>query len=78
LEDIGSSALKDKLYNDRLESLRTQLAEIDLKHMEISEADSFDKFCDPKNPVKVHFNDISAAAYRIKGGVEYTPCNVCL
>jgi threonine dehydratase len=78
LEDIASSALKDKLYYDRLENLRTQLAEIDLKNMEISEADAFDKFCDPKNPVKVQFNDISAAAYRIKGGVEYTPCNVCI
>ena len=47
-----------------------------LASMEISEADKFDKFCDPKNPVRIQFNDISAAAYRIKGGVEYTPCNV--
>jgi threonine dehydratase len=61
---------------DRLENIKNQLAELDLKSMEISEADLFDKFCDPKNPVRIQFNDISAAAYRIKGGVEYTPCNV--
>ena len=31
--------------------------------------------CDPNNPVKVTFNDVSAAAYRIKAGIEMTPCN---
>jgi hypothetical protein len=76
LEDIASSALKEKLYVDRLENIRMQLAELDLKNIETSEADKFDKFCDLKNPVRIQFNDISAAAYRIKGGVEYTPCNV--
>ena len=59
-----------------MENIRSELAEIDLKNLEISEQDKFDKFCDPNNPVQVQFNDISAAAYRIKGGIEYTECTV--
>jgi len=35
-----------------------------------------DPFCDPENPVKVSFHDVSAAAYKIKGGVQKTPCLV--
>lgn len=29
---------------------------------------------DPKEPVQVHFEEISAAAYRIKSGIRLTPC----
>lgn len=35
-----------------------------------------DPFCDPNNPVKVTFQDVSAAAYKIKGGIQKTPCLV--
>ena len=35
-----------------------------------------DKFCDPANPIKVLFQDVSAAAYKIKNGVMKTPCTV--
>lgn len=38
--------------------------------------DMVDKYCDPKNPVRVTFNDVSSAAYRIKGGMDVTPCTV--
>lgn len=31
--------------------------------------------CD--EPIKTTFEDISAAAYRIKNGVRKTPCEVC-
>jgi threonine dehydratase len=65
------------LYNERLSEIRRQVAEINIKELQIDEADLFDKFSDPDNPVKLQFNDISAAAYRIKGGVEITPCTVC-
>ncbi|CAM1325313.1 Uncharacterised protein g8914 [Pycnogonum litorale] len=34
----------------------------------------FDPFCDPENPVSITFQDISAAAYRIKDGIMRTPC----
>lgn len=71
-------AMKEKVYQERLENIRGQLEQIDLHSLEISEEDKFDKHCDPDHPVKVTFNDISAAAYRIKGGVYYTPCDVIL
>ena len=35
-----------------------------------------DLFCDPENPVIVQFQEISAAAYKIKSGIERTPCQV--
>ncbi|CAG0897619.1 unnamed protein product [Cyprideis torosa] len=34
----------------------------------------FDPWCDPENPKVIAFQDISAAAYMIRGGVVYTPC----
>jgi hypothetical protein len=37
-----------------------------------------DRFCDPANPKKIQFQDVSAAAYKIKSGVQRTPCTVCL
>lgn len=33
-----------------------------------------DNFCDPENPVVVQFQDVSAAAYKIRSGIERTPC----
>ena len=35
-----------------------------------------DPFCDPKNPQKISFHDITSAAFLIKDGVERTPCPV--
>lgn len=35
-----------------------------------------DPFCDPKNPQKISFRDITSAAFLIKGGIEKTPCPV--
>ncbi|KAL4236347.1 hypothetical protein ACF0H5_004734 [Mactra antiquata] len=32
------------------------------------------RFCDPANPVVVTFQDVSAAAYKIKKGIKKTPC----
>lgn len=37
--------------------------------------DSKDPFCDPDNPTVIRFQDIGAAAYNIRGGVEITPCS---
>jgi len=34
-----------------------------------------DPSCDPNHPIKITFNDVTAAAFKIKGGVERTPCN---
>ena len=35
-----------------------------------------DPYCDPKNPQKISFHDITSAAFLIKDGVERTPCPV--
>ena len=35
-----------------------------------------DKFCDPTSPVTVQFNEVTMAAYKIRGGIERTPCTV--
>ena len=37
-----------------------------------------DEFCDPDHPRAIQFQDISAAAYKIKDGVQKTPCTVRL
>lgn len=38
------------------------------------EEDLKDPYCDPDKPIKVSFQDVSAAAFKIRGGVEKTPC----
>ena len=53
--------------------------EIDLEaaldNLDLNE-DIPDTFCDPDNPVVVRFPEVSAASYKIKGGIERTPCHV--
>ncbi|XP_022105448.1 uncharacterized protein LOC110987217 [Acanthaster planci] len=38
------------------------------------EEDLKDETCDPDNPIVVKFQDVSAAAYKIKSGIHRTPC----
>lgn len=38
------------------------------------EEDIKDPACDPDNPVQVKFQDVSAAAYKIRNGIQRTPC----
>ncbi|BFZ16538.1 hypothetical protein BsWGS_19576 [Bradybaena similaris] len=35
-----------------------------------------DPYCDQEHPVVITFNDVSAAAFKIKGGIEKTPCTL--
>ena len=76
MEDISAASYREKLYYDRLEELREKIGKVDLKNIEIKDEDLIDEFCNPNKPVRIQFNDISAAAYRIKGGVDITPCTV--
>ncbi|XP_019632542.1 PREDICTED: uncharacterized protein LOC109476108 isoform X1 [Branchiostoma belcheri] len=39
-----------------------------------SEDDLLDPMCDPDNPIVVKFQDVSAAAYKIRNGIERTAC----
>lgn len=38
--------------------------------------DIVDPHCTAANPYRVTFQDITAAAFLIKNGIEYTPCTV--
>lgn len=40
----------------------------------VREEDLRDASCDPSNPVVIKFQDVSAAAYKIRNGVQRTPC----
>ncbi|KHJ79324.1 hypothetical protein OESDEN_21031, partial [Oesophagostomum dentatum] len=40
-----------------------------------SEVTAVDPACDPDNPRKITFSDVSSAAFNIKNGVARTPCN---
>ena len=42
---------------------------------DLGEEELRDPACDPDNPVTIRFEDISAAAYRIKDGIVSTPCD---
>ncbi|XP_052776743.1 L-threonine ammonia-lyase-like [Mya arenaria] len=44
------------------------------KSMTEEEPEVVDRFCDPTKPISVPFQDVSAAAYKIRGGIERTPC----
>lgn len=35
-----------------------------------------DPLCNPSKPVKITFQDITSAAFMIRGGVYKTPCSV--
>lgn len=36
----------------------------------------FDPWCDAENPIEVTFEDVSAAAFMLRGGIQRTPCAV--
>ena len=63
-------------YKKRLSVLSEEIKKIDFKDLEITPDDLIDPFCDPDNPVKIGFQHISAAACKLKGGIENTPCTV--
>ncbi len=78
IEDLVPKEIKEEMYTQRYEILKGQLEKIKIDELlnQIKPEDLIDQFCDPDHPIRITFNDISAAAYRIKGGVENTPCTV--
>ena len=42
---------------------------------DVDENELRDEWCDPNDPRSIRFEDISAAAYRIKDGITQTPCD---
>jgi hypothetical protein len=51
-----------------MRELEQSINALDLAQNIASPDEMFDVHCDPANPVKVQFNNISAAAYHLKGG----------
>merc|ERR1712137_954748 len=55
---------------------------VDIPHIQTEEfsdeaqpaEELFDPWCDPANPQVIQFQDISAAAFKIKSGIMMTPC----
>ncbi|CAF0933091.1 unnamed protein product [Didymodactylos carnosus] len=66
--------LSDDELKERLKELEREIKQINLSTIEASEEDLYDEWCDPKNLRVLKFEEIAAAAYRIKCGVEKTPC----
>ena len=55
----------------------TMIIESKMESLGVSKKEELiDEFCDPENPVKIPFQEVSAAAYKIKGGIPKTPCEV--
>ncbi|XP_002020120.2 uncharacterized protein LOC6594912 [Drosophila persimilis] len=44
------------------------------RHVSGGVEEILDPFCDPANPRKISFHDVTSAAFLIRGGVERTPC----
>ena len=49
-----------------------------MNKMSSSSTDPEDPWCDPANPRVVDFEQISAAAYKIRDGIVRTPCDVSI
>uniref|UniRef100_A0A1A9WQ56 L-serine deaminase n=1 Tax=Glossina brevipalpis TaxID=37001 RepID=A0A1A9WQ56_9MUSC len=65
---------KEKIKSlDKKKSTSGETNKEESKMSEIPE-DILDPFCDPKNPQKISFHDVTSAAFLIKEGIERTPC----
>lgn len=60
--DAGSSETHDKF--------------VEMSPKDVSEVSIVDPYCVAENPHRVSFQDVTSAAFLIKGGIEYTPCTV--
>eukprot|EP00057_Strongylocentrotus_purpuratus_P007652 XP_011662126.1 PREDICTED: threo-3-hydroxyaspartate ammonia-lyase [Strongylocentrotus purpuratus] len=75
-EGVAMEAHKQTLINghDQCDS-PTLEEDADINIDEIGEEYQHDPHCDPDNPIQVKFQDVSAAAYKIKSGVLRSPCS---
>ena len=55
---------------------KKRVASMSYASSEIDDEDNLkDPWCDPENPRHIRFEDVSAAAFRIKGGITHTSCD---
>ena len=55
LEDLVSHEEKERIYSDRMDCLRSQLNEIIVKELQMTEEEMFDKFFVPNYRVTILF-----------------------
>lgn len=78
-EGVAMEAHKQTLLNGHDQCDSTTLEEdADINIDQIGEEYQHDPHCDPDNPIQVKFQDVSAAAYKIKSGVFRSPCSVSI
>jgi len=56
--------------NGKLEALKRP------RHVSGGVEEIVDPFCNPEQPQRISFHDVTSAAFLIRGGVERTPCPV--
>jgi len=65
----------DSLHPHQEHGLGRSRAPTSYASSDIAEEDLKDPWCDPENPRVIRFEDISAAAFRIRDGVQRTSCD---
>ena len=72
IESIQSSLTKTDVMPTEIPQIRTE--QPPANGTAVSDDVLFDPMCDPANPKTIQFQDISAAAFKIKSGIMMTPC----
>merc|ERR1712042_275384 len=76
---MGASFQEEGLLSTAKMSLsveKKRLASMSYASSDIDDEENLkDPWCDPENPKSIKFEDVSAAAYRIKGGITHTSCD---
>merc|ERR1712142_180148 len=76
---MGASFQEEALLSTPKMSLRVEkksVASMSYVSSDIDDEENLkDPWCDPENPKIIKFEDVSAAAYRIKGGITQTSCD---
>ncbi|CAI4232682.1 unnamed protein product [Auanema sp. JU1783] len=64
-----------KIHDEFIEKAKEVIPEKKTSTVKTPDEILFDPDCDPQNPVKITFSDISSAAFSIKSGIQKTPCS---
>merc|ERR1712142_1453791 len=76
---MGASFQEEALLSTAKMSLsveKKRVASMSYASSDIDDEENLkDPWCDPENPKSIRFEDVSAAAYRIKGGITHTSCD---
>lgn len=74
LKSVGPLAVNGAHENGSAQNAVCTRPTAEELHQSESSEEQLDPYCDPKNPKKISFHDVTTAAFLIKDGVERTPC----